>query len=884
MLEPGIWLFYYFFQTARFKREIERDRPVERVMPILRLALPLFLGCFVLSLIVRMLLYALFPNLYDLDFPPHFFVLDANMLHFWLDNLWVTAFCIIGSMLIMLFFGFVVGITICIAVTLASGICIQASTDIVVALSFGLLFGTLSGLTFVSTRTITRRSIIRMVIGIVLGIVAGCCTGIFGGFWGGMIVGIVGGQAVGPTILGSVGGGLVGGLLGADVTALIMKGVNLLSHGFLEIGEVGRRLGLTLSGTLGVAVGIATGDMGLYVGIQGYPDPPSLASSEAHGLLVGVIVGITFAVCYALGYCRLLFYPISAFSIVRAYRTSRSVPVEVFARLRRSSLYWDERVLLPLPFLTPLLFIALERNDEITLAEIAFIVTERPTQIFAAKHAALEIALRHLEMCSSLREIAGAAERLSRILPPEMGLVDPQWVLPFVRLHDVSLEATRYYNSFGLDMRREALETMLLSLAAFASRDDRFNNRLQTVVSIWRQTVQLELADIEQLTDANHAIRNPFIPGKSVVLNDSRFVGRHDLARQLAASLSRDRSHPVFLLNGERHMGKSSLLMNLSQLLGAHFIVVIMDMQRSTDNSITVFFSSLATSIWGIVMQRGIRIKKLKYAYLQEASEQNAAAVYRVFDRWLSELESELEREEKVLLLAFDEYESFELAGQLRHFNLKSLLIYFQSIIQHSQRIVLLFSGLVPFAEMQDHWEEYFADVQTFKVSFLQPQEAHHLITHPGSYFPGEQVFGEDVVQQILHVTACHPFFIQGVCSTLIEQLNSEGRFLAIPQDVALATSRFLDTWWDRYFLDLWQHTDNVQRACLMLLKKWGNCDMLLFQQETNVEEARLLRAMDALLRRDMIRKEQESYSIAIPLLQEWVARLTHEGYGEIAD
>ncbi len=886
MVQPVIWLFYYFFQTARFKREMEQERIAKRLIPALRLAFPLFFGCFSLSLIVRMLLYTLFPKLYDLYFPPNFFTLNANVLQFWFDNLWVTIFCIIGGVVVMVVFGFVLGITICIAITLASGICIQASTDVVVALSFGVLFGVLSGLTFVSTRTITRRSIIRMIVGIALGIIGGCCMGIIGGFWGGVIVGIVGGPAVGPTILGSVGGGLVGGVLGASITGFVMRGIRLLSHGFLEIGEIGTRLGLTLSGTFGVAVGIAVGDVGLYAGIRGYPNPPSFANGEIAGIAVGMVVGVTFAVCYALGYCRLPFYPFSALSLLRAYRASRRVPVEVFVHLRRSAVYWDERVLLPLPYLTSLLSIALERNDEITLDEITFIVTERPTQMFAAKVAALEIALRYLETCNSLREIAGVAERLTRILPSEMGLIDPQWMLPFAHLHEVGLEVTRYYNSFGRDMRREALESMRTSLEhispMIALRDSKLDDRLLSVVSTWLETVQQELADFEQLIYADHAIRNPFIPGKSVILNDSRFVGRYEVAQQLAERLNRERNHPVFLLNGERHMGKSSLLMNLSQLLGSLFIVVIIDMQRSTVSSIMVFLSNLATSIWEMVVRRGIRIKKLKYEYLQEASEQSEAAVYHIFDRWLNELEGELEREAKMLLLAFDEYESFELADQFRHFNLKSLLTYFDSIMQRSHRIVLLFSGLATFAEMQTSWGDYFVDVQTFKVSFLQPQEAHHLITKPGSYFPGEQVFDEDVVRQILYVTACHPFFIQGVCSTLIEQLNSEGRFPAAVQDVVVAASRFLDTWWDRYFLDLWRRTDSVQRACLVILDKWGICDTLMLQREAKLDESIVLRAMDGLLRRDVIRRESAGYCIAAPLLCEWIGRLKDENYGEL--
>jgi predicted transcriptional regulator len=88
--------------------------------------------------------------------------------------------------------------------------------------------------------------------------------------------------------------------------------------------------------------------------------------------------------------------------------------------------------------------------------------------------------------------------------------------------------------------------------------------------------------------------------------------------------------------------------------------------------------------------------------------------------------------------------------------------------------------------------------------------------------------------------------------------------------------------WWDRYFLDLWERTDRVQRACLVALNKRGACDVLMLQQETKLDEAMISHAIDALLRRDVIRREGEGYCIAAPLLYEWIERLKKEHYDEM--
>src|SRR6266704_6626577 len=171
-----------------------------------------------------------------------------------------------------------------------------------------------------------------------------------------------------------------------------------------------------------------------------------------------------FTVSYVLGYYRLPLYPASGLSGLRVYLDSRKNPPQVFTYLHRSSLYWDERVFLPLPYLKRTLLIAAEQNEEQALEEIAFIVAERPQQLGAARGASLAIAIRDLELRDSLHEIARASQRFAEILPHDAGLIDPRWVLPFARLNDASRDAARYCSPLGWQARRDALEDMLTNL------------------------------------------------------------------------------------------------------------------------------------------------------------------------------------------------------------------------------------------------------------------------------------------------------------------------------------------------------------------------------------------------------------------------------------
>src|SRR5437763_3019963 len=55
LMEPCSWLFYCFFQPARFKRECESKEFLKRMISMLRLALPMFLCSYPLAIILQIL-------------------------------------------------------------------------------------------------------------------------------------------------------------------------------------------------------------------------------------------------------------------------------------------------------------------------------------------------------------------------------------------------------------------------------------------------------------------------------------------------------------------------------------------------------------------------------------------------------------------------------------------------------------------------------------------------------------------------------------------------------------------------------------------------------------------------------------------------------------
>src|SRR6266536_778613 len=328
---------------------------------------------------------------------------------------------------------------------------------------------------------------------------------------------------------------------------------------------------------------------------------------------------------------------------------------------------------------------------------------------------------------------------------------------------------------------------------------------------------------LRQAFEKKGQIDNPYKPGQVIDLGDSLFVGRRDLVKQLEEALVRGTHSLTFFLNGERDMGKSSILRQLPNLLSTCYLPIIYDLEnQGISSSTSTLLGVIAEEIYKGMSLRGIAVRRLEYTSLREASKENDAAIYYVFDEWLKGVEHTLAHEARTLLLIFDEFDKLEEAGQEGHLNFKLLLDWFRTIIQNHYRVVLLFSGVHPFSEMSIrtgvNWAGYFVNVQTLRVGCLRVDEIYQLITQPIPTFPGEHIFGEEAVEEIINVTGCHPFLVQAVCSALINDLKAEKRNRAETQDVAIAVNKVLEIWWDTYFQDLWERTDQGQRICLFIV------------------------------------------------------------------
>ena len=78
---------------------------------------------------------------------------------------------------------------------------------------------------------------------------------------------------------------------------------------------------------------------------------------------------------------------------------------------------------------------------------------------------------------------------------------------------------------------------------------------------------------------------------------------------------------------------------------------------------------------------------------------------------------------------------------------------------------------------------------------------------------------------------------------------------------------------WKGHFNNLWNRTDDMQRACLEALLVEPRADQQHLTLHTGLEKT-VRRAVQMMLRHELILREQdETYRIAVPIFRKWVER-----------
>ena len=381
--------------------------------------------------------------------------------------------------------------------------------------------------------------------------------------------------------------------------------------------------------------------------------------------------------------------------------------------------------------------------------------------------------------------------------------------------------------------------------------------RWQPIIQHWQSIIEWELEQRKHTFQGE--LLNPFIFGNPLRRNHTDvFKGRQAFADDILR-LVLDRNRPTLVLHGPRRCGKSSFLLNLPRLLPSDIIPVYLDMQRQgSSNSDRDFCYALAHAIRRDSRGQGVQLPTLPNR--QEFYENP----YPLLDDWLDEAMPVLG--DRRLLLGLDEFEKIGSAITAGRMTIR-ILDQLRSLIQHNDRLGFLFSGVQTLDELGPNWSSYFISVVPMKMLYLNPDEAEDLLTNPDPDF--DLRYEDGVIDQILHLTRCHPYLVQLLGWTLVKLANQQQTRLATAQLLDDAIPEAFNNG-EPYFTNVWTEFTGTTSAQVTA----GQTLLLNLAQDSSdiLTDADTQAALRRLARFHILEQTEDGYHFEIPLMQQWVA------------
>lgn len=688
----------------------------------------------------------------------------------------------------------------------------------------GLVFGPTLGLLGVLAFGLGGRLLFRPG-GVLVGVLVFGLVGVLVfGLGGVLIFRLGGGLTLGPglgLVLG-LGGGLVFAL--AVVLAVVLSGGVFLGRGFI--------LAFGLSGGLVFALSI--------------------------GLVRGLSEGFKAGTAYAVGFLFVYLRPFHVLPYAIQLWRSRNAG-DPFPIFRHSPVYWDQAIAMPLPFLADWL-VRLARFDRARgMTEITHIA-KLPFQRRAAQRALVKIIVQDLQQADSFEKMA-SAPRLFGILPSSNAEYLPAGLNGAVRHIGRIAELARDYLTRATPSgQMSVLEELFGAVESFFNAmvliKPPVGPAFQSAALRWLEIAKAEEVRVRKRV-AFEPILNPFVAGNPLMVRDHNlFKGRKDIIVAIEENIINPAQRPALLLYGRRRIGKTSTLLNLPRLLSSKFVPVFIDCQDAKwREGNATFCYHLAASIHEALSQRA-----LVETALRPQLERFERYAFTRLGEYLDQIEESSRAAHKQILLTFDEYEKLE-EGITASKITTEVLNQLRTIVQHRERIVVLFSGGHRFEEMKTiNWSDYLINVKTLELSFLAPEDARELITEPVpllQYEPG-------VIEQIIEMTHCQPYLLQAVASDLVNYLNSEKRMLATAADLEVAVEKVLVTA-QAYFVYTWTADCSEAERQLLRLIATGDANPRTLSEHNA--------SLQSLCHKEILERPESGYRFSIELFRRWVLK-----------
>jgi uncharacterized protein len=587
----------------------------------------------------------------------------------------------------------------------------------------------------------------------------------------------------------------------------------------------------------GVAGGMMTGvAFGVVQGVAGGV-MTGVAFGVAVGVAGGMMTGVAGGVAFIFGFLRLYFWLPELLGLLLL----RVLPLPAEQRLRYLPPHFDELIRMPLPFMASWIAEAHRSNPTAARQTLDYFINSTNQQACAAR-AMTAIAVDTFHNCQSAQDLAALGENLHW-----MSQAASPWVRTCLDLgQDVrsALESTSIFRQAqNLDIVGKKLHAHQGNLATASSSEA---TRFGGVFKRWQDIIANTCHSLREKAEQSKEIPQVYVSGPALEEGKAGalFKGRRDLFRQLEA-LILSRQAPHLALYGGRRTGKTSTLNYLPKFLPSHILSLLVDNQALA--------SATTLSGWAELFAHEI-IASAKKNYQLHLPEPDAAALQRdpfvALNPWLDKIEKM--SGEKILLLCLDEFERME--ELIEATRSRTPLNFLRNLMQHRSRWIVLLSGAKMPQDLAPYWSDYLINTQTLRISFLNHEESLDLIRTPVKEFPPD-IWPVEAAEEIWRLTAGHPYFIQLLCSTMVDFLNQHKKTQASKEEVEIILPQAFGMGY-QVFREFWNSCTAAEQ------------EVLRTRAEEGILNPEQKAAVPALIQRDVLSPD---LSFRVPLLKKWL-------------
>jgi photosystem II stability/assembly factor-like uncharacterized protein/tetratricopeptide (TPR) repeat protein len=361
-------------------------------------------------------------------------------------------------------------------------------------------------------------------------------------------------------------------------------------------------------------------------------------------------------------------------------------------------------------------------------------------------------------------------------------------------------------------------------------------------------------------------IPNPYIAGPPIG-GDEGFYGRQDVFDFVRKTFS-SAYQKVIVLFGQRRVGKTSILYQLQKPsnLPEGFHPVYFNLEGRASQDLNEVLYALAEKI----------TESLKLPPVAQSEFQGDGDHFS--ERFLPQAYEALQ--DQRLLLLFDEFDVLSEEPSDETIALNTFFPYLQTRLFDQEKLVYIFVVGRRLEELTPEFLATFKQARTRPISFLSREDARRLIREP---MLGIFKYDDDAIEQILSVTACHPYLTQLVCFELVDYLDSLSQTKVTVDDVSAVIDDAIESGGSGLAW-LWDGLPIAERFILSavtsvtdengIATKEGISEALQ-RHRVRLLGIELTRAPDMLVDWGWLEKTEErgGYKFVVELLRRWIGR-----------